>query len=241
VTVDTKRPGTITDPALVIFDFDGVVADSEVISLATLADALRKYDIDLTLAEVRRRFLGKSIDKIIAEVRGQSAEVQWDGFVPHWHGILFARFAKDLTPVPGVVNLLDRLDAAGLPYCIASSSGFERIRFALDVMGLSPRFSHVFSAQEVRRGKPAPDLFLHAASQMGETPDRCLVIEDSPYGIQAARSAGMRAIGFLGGAHLSDIQVDHQTLLLAQGAHTVLHDLDKVTVQNLLKILTQVP
>lgn len=220
----------ITDenPALILFDFDGVIADSEVISLATLCDALNDYGVVLSLEDTRARFLGKSVDKIVSEVREQQPDADWNDFALHWHTILFARFASDLTPVPGVTDLLDRLDAAALPYCIASSSGFTRIRFALDAMGLSARFRHIFSAEEVQNGKPAPDLFLHAARQMSTPPARCIVIEDSPYGIQAARSAGMTAIGFLGGAHLKDTQTQHRRLLLEQGAHRITRKLAEI-------------
>lgn len=216
-------------PGLVILDFDGVVADSEIISLSTLQSALCAYGVDLQLNEVRRRFLGKSIKQIKRDAQAQRADADWDGFDAYWHAILFERFRHDLAPLPGLVPLLDRIDASGLTYCIASSSGFERIKIALDAMGLAARFSHVFSAEQVSHGKPAPDLFLLAAKTIGVPPERCLVLEDSPYGIQAAKSAGMQAFGFVGGAHLEDIRADHRDLLLQHGAYEVVEHLCEIT------------
>jgi beta-phosphoglucomutase-like phosphatase (HAD superfamily) len=104
-----------------------------------------------------------------------------------------------LKPIPGIVQVLPRL---GVPYCVASSGTLERIRHALDVTGLLGLFEpHLFSAAMVARGKPAPDLFLHAAATMGAIPQNCLVVEDSPAGIEAARAAGMRVLAFTGGSH----------------------------------------
>ena len=216
-------------PDLVILDFDGVVADSEIISLSTLQSALCAYGVDLQLKEVRRRYLGKSIKQIKRDAQAQRPDANWDGFDEYWNTILFERFRHDLAPLPGLVSLLDRIEACGLSYCIASSSGFERIGVALGAMGLAARFSHVFSAEQVSYGKPAPDLFLHAAKTIGVPPERCLVLEDSPYGIKAAKSAGMQAFGFVGGAHLEDIRADHSDLLLLQGAHDVVEHLSEIT------------
>lgn len=216
-------------PGLLIFDFDGVIADSEIISLSTLQSALRSYGNDLPLEEVRRRFLGKAMKQIKKAMQAQDSDTSWDGFDAHWNAILFDRFRNELRPLPGLVALLDRIEAHGLPYCIASSGGLERIGVALEAIGLGARFSHVFSAEQVRHGKPAPDLFLHAAKTIGVPPDRCLVLEDSPYGIKAATSAGMHALGFVGGAHLEDIQAEHRNLLLDQGARDVVEHLSDLT------------
>lgn len=233
MAADIQKPNLSSDPALIIFDFDGVIADSEVISLTTLGDALRTYQVDLSLTELRHRFLGRSIDGIIADLRSESDDSKWDSFASDWQSILFDRFKSELSPLPGIGALLDRIEASGLSYCIASSSRLERIHFALNVMGLAERFPHVFSAQEVRRGKPAPDLFLHAAKQLGAVPECCVVIEDSQYGVQAARAADMQAFGFVGGAHLKDIQNQHQDLLLAHGAEAVWYHLDQIDFQDL--------
>jgi HAD superfamily hydrolase (TIGR01509 family) len=136
--------------------------------------------------------------------------------------MLFDRFKAELRPVPHVLDLVDRLQQSGTAFCIASSSTFNRIDIALDAMGVTNRFAHIFSAQQVARGKPAPDLFEYAARKMGVTPAACLVVEDSPHGVRAAGAAGMSAVGFLGGQHLIDLQAEHGAALLAAGAEFVL-------------------
>ena len=215
---------------LVIFDFDGVVADSEVLSLSSLQTALREFGIDLALDKVRLRYLGIAIDKIKRDVEAESPRGTSDGFSKTWHEALFGMFRRELRPVPGLVDLLGRIEARGVPYCIASSSTFERIGVALDAMGLVERFTHVYSAELVEHGKPAPDLFLHAAKEFGISPGNCLVIEDSPGGIKAAKVAGMRVIGFLGGAHLKGIRDHHRRILLEQDADDVVESLSEIMV-----------
>lgn len=226
-TNTTGSPLDITD--LVIFDFDGVIADSEVISLSSLQGALNDFGVNLDLCEMQQRFLGKSINQIKAEAHILNPDANWEGFDTHWHAILFKRFETELAPVPGVIDLLDRLEARRLPYCIASGGSLERINYALKVLGLTSRFGHFFSSEQVKRGKPSPDLFLYAAQTLGIEPERCLVIEDSPFGIQAGRLAGMQTIGFLGGAHLRGSQETHRQLLLEQGAHKIIYALDEIT------------
>jgi len=213
---------------LVIFDFDGVIADSEVVSLSSLQVALNDFGVNLNLSEMQQRFLGKSINQIEAEAHTLNPNAKWEGFHTYWHALLFKRFVTELAPIPGVIDLLDRLGALRIPYCIASGGSLERISFALEVIGLTSRFCHFFSSEQVERGKPAPDLFLYAAKTLGAEPERCVVIEDSPFGIQAGRSAGMQTIGFLGGTHLQDLQESHRQLLLAQGAHGIVRELREI-------------
>lgn len=214
------------NPALVIFDFDGVVADSEVISLTSLRETLRDFSFEMSLDDVRRRFLGASLEKIVSTFVEGGRSDEASAFKSAWEAALFARFRAELSPVPGVAALLDRLKAKGLPYCIASSGTLERIGVALEAMSLTDRFPHVFSAEHVTRGKPAPDLFLHAAAAMDARPEECLVIEDSPFGITGARRAGMRRLGFTGGAHLAEIREAHAALLKEAGAETVVDRFD---------------
>src|SRR5262249_4160683 len=131
--------------------------------------------------------------------------------------LLFDRFRQSLKPVAGVADAI-----AALPYarCVASSSSFDRLRLALDVTGLAPLFgAHVFSATQVERGKPAPDLFLLAAKQMGGEAAQCIVIEASPLGVEAGRAAGMRVIGFAGASHATEALADK---LSAAGADRVI-------------------
>lgn len=201
---------------LVIFDFDGVVADSEVISLSELQKALHAFGVKMSVDEVRAKFLGSAINKIEAFLDTDSAGKTSEGFARKWYDALFARFAKELTVMPGLIDLLDALDQREVPYCIASGGSFERLGVALKATLLTNRFKNrIFSADLVEHGKPAPDLFLHAAREMGASPEKCLVIEDSPAGIVAAKKAGMRALGFVGGSHLKDrIEVHSKDLLL---------------------------
>jgi len=225
---DMPPPALFENVDLVILDFDGVIADSEVISLASLQTALSEWGVDLTLDEVRARYLGASFKTIKADLDTRDSARPTEEFGDFWHAALFARFREELAPIPGVKNLLDRLDERKMPFCIASSGSFERIGVALDAMALTGRFDHVFSAQLVARGKPAPDLFLHASQQVGMQPQVCLVIEDSPLGVRAAKAAGMRAVGFIGGAHLRGIQKEHRRLLLEVGADDVVGSLDSI-------------
>ena len=203
-----------------------MIADSEVISLATLRDTLIEFGIELSDEDVRRQFLGCSLRTITAFVSGQGRQGDAADFPDRWQDTLFERFRRDLKPVPGISALLDRLTGAGVRYCIASSGTFERIGVALSAMEMSERFADVFSAEQVAHGKPAPDLFLHAADQMDVVPDRCLVIEDSPLGVRAARTAGMRCMGFTGGTHLQTIADDHGQILRRNGAELLLGSFD---------------
>lgn len=209
---------------LVLFDFDGVIADSEVLSLDILRAALADVGMSRSLEDVRRAYLGTSRDTVARDVAEFCGADRAPRFLAEWESTLFARFRRELRPVPGAKTLLDRLGALELPYAIASSGSLERISIALGAMDLSYRFAHVFSAEMVKHGKPAPDLFLHAARSMGIAPSATLVIEDSTVGITAARAAGMRCIGFVGGSHLTDLRDDHAAALRDAGADVILSD-----------------
>ena len=215
-------PPLLQDVALVIFDFDGVIADSEVISLGTLRETLEAHGLPLSPEEVRDRFLGTSLDTITKYVARHSPRGTAEGFAAAWQESLFAQFRSRLQPIPLILPMLDMLRDHGIRRCVASSSSFERIGVALDALSLTDRFTDVFSAEQVRNGKPAPDLFRFAAENMAEDPAACLVIEDSPHGVKAARAAGMRVIGLLAGAHLKGIEIAHARLLKEAGAQTVL-------------------
>lgn len=206
---------------LVIFDFDGVIADSEVISLSTLQNALKDFGVELSFSETQEAFLGTSLRTIKEHVAKEGARAP-EEFPEVWETALFARFADGLKPVPRVFDLIGHLEQNETKLCIASSSTFRRLNVALTAMDVAERFTHVFSAEQVARGKPAPDLFEFAASQMEVAPQDCLVIEDSPHGIRAARAAKMRAVGFTGGVHLTDVQAEHRAALRNAGAELVL-------------------
>ena len=182
---------------LVIFDCDGVLIDSERIAVRTDVQVLAKLGWVLTEAECIERFVGLSDRSIKAAIEAQLGRCLPDDWDHEFQSLYRDAFAAELTPVAGVVEALDQIT---LPSCVASSSSHEKLRFTLGLTGLYERFAgRIFSAYEVARGKPAPDLFLYAASRMGVEPAACAVVEDSRYGVAAARAAGMRAFGFAGG------------------------------------------
>ncbi len=183
---------------LVIFDNDGVLVDSEPLSNRILADYLTEVGHPTTYEESVRDFMGAAEHRIHDLIRERTGQALPAGFNETLHARVFEAFARELEPVEGVGVVLDKLAADGVAYCLASSGTHERIRVALRKTGLYERFDEerIFSAQDVGRGKPAPDLFLHAAAGMGVPAERCAVIEDSPLGVAAARAAGMDVYGF---------------------------------------------
>lgn len=182
---------------LVIFDCDGVLVDSERIAVRVNIALGAELGWPLTEAEVIERFIGRSsmsIGEQIAARLGQSVAAIWADRFDLAH-----REAVDagLTAVDGINDALDEITQLT---CVASSGTHEKMRHTLVRTGLYPRFEgRIFSATEVAHGKPAPDLFLHAAATMGVPPGACVVVEDSQYGVQAARAAGMRCFGYAGG------------------------------------------
>ncbi|MGW2558318.1 HAD family hydrolase [Streptomyces sp. NPDC001514] len=182
---------------LVIFDCDGVLVDSERICVKVDAVIMADLGCAFTEAEIIERFVGSSTEVYTAAVEerlGRRLEKNWQQRYEHLYQ---EAFAAELTAVDGIAEALDSLTA---PFCVASNGDHAGILHSLALTALSERFDgRIFSATDVPRGKPAPDLFLHAARSMGVDPDRCAVVEDSAYGIQAARAAGMRAFGYCGG------------------------------------------
>src|SRR5690349_8705823 len=183
---------------LLIFDCDGVLVDSEPLSCRIDAEVLTELGVPYTAEEIARSFVGVSQKDMIARISAERGVTLPDDLGDRINQALFARFETDLKAIDGVRDAI-----LALPYrrCVASSSLPQRIALSLRVTGLADLFDDVFSASEVRHGKPAPDLFLHAASRMEVDPETCIVIEDSLAGVQAARAAGMRVIGFTGGGH----------------------------------------
>jgi HAD superfamily hydrolase (TIGR01509 family) len=182
---------------LVIFDCDGVLVDSERLAVRVDVQVLAELGWVLSEQEVIDRFVGRSDAFFVAEIEahlGRRLPPDWE--TPFQH-LYRDAFAAELAPVDGVVEALDQIT---LPTCIASSGSHEKMRYTLGLTGLHDRFAgRIFSVTEVAKGKPAPDLFLHAAARMGVEPAACVVVEDSRYGVEAARAAGMRALGFAGG------------------------------------------
>lgn len=184
---------------LVIFDCDGVLVDSEVISCRVHAEVLTRHGYPITADEVRERFLGRSARDADAEIERELGRPLPDAYGPERRATLLAALAQS---VEAMAHVREALDAIAAPVCVASSGAHDKIFTTLSRAGLYDRFApHVFSAFQVKASKPAPDLFLFAAAQMGAAPGRCLVIEDSPSGVTAGRAAGMTVIGFTGGSH----------------------------------------
>ncbi|MEU1558759.1 HAD family hydrolase [Streptomyces scabiei] len=183
---------------LVIFDNDGVLVDSEPISNRLLAEYLTELGHPTSYEDSIRDYMGSAMHRIQELVLERTGKKLPEDFDDVFHQRVFAGFERDLEPVPGVVTVLEKLVADGLPYCVASSGSHERIRVGHRTTGLDRWFGEglVFSAQDVGRGKPAPDLFLHAAERMGVAPERCAVVEDSPLGVRAGLAAGMDVYGY---------------------------------------------
>lgn len=205
---------------LIIFDCDGVLVDSEVISCRVHAEVLTRHGYPITADEVLARFLGRSALAASREVEAELGRPLPDDFDAQLKAALFEEFAVSLQAVPHVAEALAAIAA---PICVASSGTPDKIRTSLTRTGLLPQLApHIFSATQVAHGKPAPDLFLFAATQMGAEPSRCLVIEDSVPGITAARAAGMTAFGFSGGSHC---RTGHAETLIAAGARASFDDM----------------
>ncbi|MEU6371327.1 HAD family hydrolase [Streptomyces sp. NPDC046931] len=183
---------------LVIFDNDGVLVDSEPISNRLLAAYLTESGHPTTYEESIRDYMGSAMHRIHDLVRERTGRRLPDDFDDVFHARVFAAFERELKPVPGAMDVLEKLSADGVPYCVASSGSHERIRVGHRTSGLDRWFDdgRIFSSQDVGRGKPAPDLFLYAAERMRVAPERCVVVEDSPLGVQAAVAAGMDVYGF---------------------------------------------
>jgi HAD superfamily hydrolase (TIGR01509 family) len=183
---------------LVIFDNDGVLVDSEPISNRLLAAYLTELGHPTSYEDSIRDYMGSAMHRIHDLVLERTGQRLPEDFDDVFHARVFAAFERELKPVAGVVGVLEKLAADGVPYCVASSGSHERIRVGHRTTGLDRWFeeAQIFSSQDVGRGKPAPDLFLYAAERMGVAPEKCVVVEDSPLGVEAAGAAGMDVLGF---------------------------------------------
>lgn len=201
---------------LVIFDCDGVLVDSEPISVGVLLDILKEAGCEISLDDAYRRLLGRSMATISGLMESDFGLRLTAGHLAEMRARLYARFRSELKPVSGIASAVSGL---GCMVCVASSSQPERIRLSLEVTGLLGLFEpHIFSATMVENGKPAPDLFLHAAAAMGIAPANCVVVEDSPAGIEAAQRAGMRVVAFCGASHAGPAGLREQAMQLSPSA-----------------------
>jgi HAD superfamily hydrolase (TIGR01509 family) len=185
----------VTSPTeLVIFDCDGVLVDSDRLSLEIQARHLTDLGIPMSAEDCSRGFLRIGMESTLETITGMLGRPVPEGWLDALEAEVAEAFRRELQAVPGVVDALDQID---IPTCIASGGSHEKMRLTLGLTGLLDRFDgRIYSAREVQSPKPAPDLFLHAAAESGVDPTRCLVVEDSPFGVAAAKAAGMRCFGF---------------------------------------------
>ena len=205
---------------LVIFDCDGVLVDSEVISCRAHAETLTRHGYPITSEQVLHRFLGVSDREARLAVETELGRKLPDDFESQMKQAALELYKDHLRLIPHVA---ETVAALSLPKCVASSGTPEKIRHGLTCAGLHDHLApHLFSAVQVKRGKPAPDLFLFAAEQLKVPPGRCIVIEDSVPGVTGARAAGMTVLGFHGGSHCTPA---HAAMLKAAGAHETFDDM----------------
>jgi HAD superfamily hydrolase (TIGR01509 family) len=179
---------------------------------------LRELGLDLTQEQIFERFVGYSLPHCLRVIEGMLGHPPPENFLRDLQARTFAAFKTELRAMPGIEQALDALEAAGLPYCVASSGDHEKMNTTLGITGLLPRFAgRIFSVTQVARGKPAPDVYLFAARQLGAEPSACVVVEDTPPGVQAGAAAGMTVFGF--SAHTPEAK------LRAAGAHRTFDDL----------------
>jgi HAD superfamily hydrolase (TIGR01509 family) len=213
--------------SLIIFDCDGVLVDSEPLAMRVLLDTIAAEGVRIDADTGFREFLGRSLSATIAHLNADYGLHLNAEALDRMRRDLYAAYARELKPMAG---LIDALGAITVPVCVASSSQMERIRVSLTLTGLIDRFEPaIFSAAEVHRGKPAPDLFLHVARQMQVSPSECLVVEDSPAGIVAAQRAHMRVFAFLGGGHIAPSGLADEIMKLGPDlAFDDMHDLPRL-------------
>jgi HAD superfamily hydrolase (TIGR01509 family) len=200
-------------PSLVIFDCDGVLVDSEPIANAVFAKHLAKIGIKLTLEQTMARFMGRSLKSCMEDVAAELRQKQLPqpanfpvDFLDAMQIDTFAALQTQLQPVAGIAAALDAIEAQGIATCIASSGDHEKMKVTLGKTGLLNRFEgRIYSATQVAKGKPAPDLFLFAAAQMGFPALQCAVVEDSPFGVEAAVAAGMHAMAYCALTNFNDV------------------------------------
>ncbi|MES3035751.1 MAG: HAD family phosphatase [Gemmatimonadota bacterium] len=202
-------------PAAVIFDCDGVLVDSERLMNVVFSGMLNELGLPYSAEETTRTFMGRSMKSCLQIIEQQLGRATPDDFLQVLDERAYAVFARELEAVAGVEALLDTLDVHGIPYAVASSGSHDKMRTTLGITGLLSRLEgRITSATEVPHGKPAPDVFLLAAERLQAPAEECLVLEDSLLGIEAARAAGMRVIGYAA-------MVDAEAMRAAGATHVV--------------------
>jgi HAD superfamily hydrolase (TIGR01509 family) len=207
---------------LIIFDCDGVLVDSELVANQVFARYLTEQGYSHSAEECNARYMGMSDAHVLKLIQANGHRLP-ETFVTDINKLIDDELSQNLESIPGVKAMLDSIQ---LPYCVASSGTPKKIRSSLTRTGLIDYFDdRLFSFEQVKNGKPAPDLFLFAANQMDVDPDRTLVVEDSKAGVMAAVAAGMTVVGFVGGSHILE---GHAENLLDLGAHHILTDMGKL-------------
>jgi HAD superfamily hydrolase (TIGR01509 family) len=204
----------------IIFDFDGVIADSEVLSNTVLAEIVSELGLPTTAEDSYRHYMGKRFHEVIVAIEKAVGRALPQSFSLEFQERTLARFRQELAPIAGVREFIGKF--AEVPRCIASSSSPDRLALCLEVLEMTTLFEgRVFSASNVARGKPHPDIFLRASAEIGVDPSECIVIEDSASGVIAGRAAGCTVIGLLAAGHIRE---GHETTLMEAGAHHLAAD-----------------
>lgn len=219
---------TLINPSAIIFDFDGVIADSEVRANLSLSESLTAAGMPTTYDECLRDYYGHNWQETQRRIEARFGRALPADFRETHRTRARARFMEGFDPVPGAPTFLDTMGE--MPRAIASSSRAEYIGWALGLFGLAHHFGgHVYSADGWDRGKPFPDIYLAAARGLGVDPASCLAIEDSPTGAMAAIAAGMTVVGFCGAGHIVD-RAAHGEMLRGVGVHHVAHSFDEIAL-----------
>lgn len=210
----------MSSPELVIFDCDGVLVDSEIIAARAESELLAKAGYTIDHEELARAYAGLTFREILLRIEKEEGHTFQASLIEEAEKLVDQRLAREVRAIEGAAGAVAAIRTRK---CVCSNSGAERIRLTLGKTGMLPLFGDdIFSALDTPSGrpKPEPDVFLHAASVKGASPERCFVIEDSVHGVAGARAAGMRVIGFTGASH---IQPGHADALTEAGAETVIH------------------
>ena len=209
---------------LIIFDFDGVLVDSETMGCQIWSDVFAKHGMTVPARDIMEKYTGKTGTLICSLVEEEYGYHIPDGFLDEVNETTESIMIRELKTIPGVLETLPMLS---IPMCIASGSRPKRLNMCLDATGLRPWFPDetVFSSHFVKNGKPAPDLFFYAAERMKVQPDKCVVIEDSTSGIIGAEAAGMHVYGFIGGSHCTP---ERGRQLTQSGAELLFDDFTKL-------------
>ena len=209
---DFPAPGSV-EPEVVVFDCDGVLVDSEPTTAEVMAELITEVGVPTTPADVMRDYVGDWWPDSMRKIEAKLGRPLPPDFTDTYRSRQDAALSVGVEPVRGVLEVIDAVEAAGLRTCVASNGPHPKMEITMGSAGVRERFEgRIFSSADVERGKPAPDLFLHVAEEMGVAPEACVVVEDSPLGVRGARAAGMAAFGYTGHAPAKK--------LAAAGAHT---------------------